>query len=77
MGEGKADIRSWRTIPSKFDIVRMTLEPGKKEIKVWLYPVKGEPRSQDIMVNVKAGSKKVVPVYVYSGVVMPKVVEKK
>jgi hypothetical protein len=77
VGKDVADVRSWRTIPARFDIIRMTLEPGKKKIKVWLYPVKGEPRSETVEVNVVAGKKKVAPVYVWSGVVMPKVVEEK
>lgn len=77
LGKDKADIRCWKTIPSRFDIIRMELAPGKKEIKVHLEPVAGEPREVVYKVDVKAGGKKVLPVYVYSGTVMPPLVEKK
>lgn len=72
-----ADIRCWRTIPSQFDIIRMELKPGKKEIKVHLYPADGgEPRDVVLNTGVTEGGKKVIPVYAYTGTVMPPVVEK-
>jgi hypothetical protein len=75
--EDRADVRSWRTIPARFDIVRMPLEPGKKKMKVWLYPAKGEARLKEVEIAVAAGKKKVVPVYLYSSVKMPPVKEEK
>jgi len=77
MGKGKADIRGWRTMPSRFDIIRMELKPGKKKIKVRLFPAAGGEREVDLQTEVKAGEKKVLPVYAYSGYVTPKVKEEK
>jgi uncharacterized protein len=73
----KADIRCWKTIPSRFDIIRMELAPGKKEIKVHLSPVDGEPRDVKMSIDIKTGEKKVLPVFVYSGTIMPPLVENK
>ncbi len=77
MGSGKADTRSWRTIPSRFDIIRMEVTPGKKKINVDLYTVSGLARQVVLEADVKAGAKKVMPVFAFSGIVMPKFVEKK
>jgi hypothetical protein len=77
VSEDKADTRSWRTIPARFHIVRAVVEPGKHNLTIELYPSSGaDVREEKITVNVKAGGKKVVPIYVFSGEKLPPVAEK-
>jgi tetratricopeptide (TPR) repeat protein len=65
--EDKADTRCWRTIPARFHIIRMALDPGKKKIEVELYPSSGaEMRVEMVEADVIAGKKIVVPVFVFS-----------
>lgn len=61
----QADTRSWRTLPGRFHMIRMQLEPGKHEIKLKLNLTDGSVMEKNISVKIKAKQKKAVPVYVF------------
>lgn len=63
----QADTRSWRTLPGRFHLVRMSLPPGKHAVTVRLTGLSGAVREEQIEVNVKRGKKTVIPVFAYSG----------
>ncbi len=64
--DDKADTRSWRTIPARFRVARLMLEPGKTKITVTLNPAgKGAPVTQVFDVNMKKGEKKAIPVFFF------------
>ncbi|MBN2755385.1 MAG: hypothetical protein JXR81_11075 [Candidatus Goldbacteria bacterium] len=69
VGEEKADTRCWRTIPSRFHLVRVKLAPGQHEIKVTLKAAPGDKLHQDRVETITAtlakGQKKVYPVYAF------------
>ncbi len=69
--DDKADTRSWRTLPSRFLVTRMTLSPGKSKVKVIIYP-RGYDEDKtgtiavvekEIEIKLKAGEKKVIPIF--------------
>jgi uncharacterized protein len=61
----KADTRSWRTLPSRFHIVRVPLPPGKHDLEIRIETMSGTTRpGSSIQVELKKGQKKVIPVYV-------------
>ncbi len=68
----------WRTIPSRFFLVRVPLDPGKHDIKIILNTKKGETKEKIISVKLKRGKKKVYPVYAYGvdSVVPKEVIDK-
>lgn len=65
LGEDKADTRCWRTIPSRFQVVRMAVEPGRTQALVKIQSVRGEEREEVFELDLKAGQKKVLPVYCF------------
>jgi len=69
VGEEKADTRCWRTIPSRFHLVRIKLAPGQHEIKVTLKAAAGDKlhtdREEIITATLAKGQKKVYPVYAF------------
>ncbi len=69
VGEEKSDTRCWRTIPSRFHLVRIKLAPGKHEIKVTLKAAADDKLHQDRVETITAtlakGQKKVYPVYAF------------
>ena len=62
--EDRADTRSWRTIPARFQLVRMPVTPGKVKASLVLNNAEG-PKELDFDYNLKPGQKKVVPVFSY------------
>ncbi|PKL92406.1 MAG: hypothetical protein CVV21_03605 [Candidatus Goldiibacteriota bacterium HGW-Goldbacteria-1] len=69
VGEERADTRCWRTIPSRFHLVRIKLAPGQHEIKVTLKAAPGDKlhtdREEIITTKLVKGQKKVYPVYAF------------
>jgi hypothetical protein len=61
----QADTRSWRTLPSRFIMIRKYYEPGKKTVKVTLDTVSGK-REQSFDLKLKAGGKKIIPMYAFN-----------
>ncbi|MBN2754569.1 MAG: hypothetical protein JXR81_06840 [Candidatus Goldbacteria bacterium] len=61
----QADTRSWRTLPSRFIMIRKYYEPGKKTVKVTLDTVSGK-RELPFNLKLKAGAKKVIPIYAFN-----------
>jgi hypothetical protein len=62
--EDRADTRSWRTIPARFQLVRMAVTPGKMKASLVLNNAEGS-KELDFSYNLKPGQKKVVPVFCY------------
>jgi hypothetical protein len=62
----EADTRSWHTLPARFHFIRIPLTPGRNTINVALYNAQGIPSEKVIDVNIRAGEKKVVPVFVFN-----------
>ncbi len=67
IGEEKADTRSWRTIPGRFQLVRLPVTPGsKRKIIIEIYDRgRSEPNQQIFEVYLKQGQKKVIPIYYF------------
>jgi hypothetical protein len=61
----QADTRCWRTLPNRFGLVRLALSPGVHQLNLQLESYHGDYRPvRTLTVELKAGEKKVVPVYV-------------
>jgi hypothetical protein len=61
----QADTRCWRTLPNRFGLVRLPLPPGKHQLSVQIEAYAGGVRPlQTLTVELKAGEKKVLPLYV-------------
>ena len=65
VGEEKADTRSWRTLPARFQTVRLAVEPGDVNLLVKLYSVRGVEKELKYDMKLKAGQKKVLPIYCF------------
>jgi hypothetical protein len=64
--EDKADTRSWRTIPARFDLIRMAVNPGKVKVGLVFTPTDTMVQNEmDFDYKLKPGEKKVVPVFCY------------
>jgi hypothetical protein len=63
VSEDKADTRSWRTIPARFQVVRMAVPAGNVKALVKLTNVSGIEKVLPFEFNLKAGQKKVIPVF--------------
>jgi hypothetical protein len=63
VSEDKADTRSWRTIPARFQVVRMAVPTGNVKALVKLTSVSGIEKVLPFEFNLKAGQKKVIPVF--------------
>jgi len=61
----QADTRSWRTLPSRFIIARKYYQPGKRTINLTLDTPTGR-REIPFEIKLKAGSKKIIPVYAFN-----------
>jgi hypothetical protein len=59
----QADTRSWRTLPSRFHLIRIQVPPGKYNLKLTLHLTGGATREENI--DIVARNKKVVPVYCF------------
>src|ERR1035437_1010899 len=66
VGEEKADTRSWRTIPARFQMIRLSLPPGDIKALVKLYSVNGIEREIPFDLKLRAGQKKVLPIYCFN-----------
>ncbi len=68
IGKEKADTRCWRTVPARFIMVRVPVNPGKNvlEIEMELYSKKKKTEIKKIEVEIRKGEKKVLPFFVYS-----------
>ncbi len=68
IGKEKADTRCWRTVPARFMMVRVPVNPGKTvlEIEMEPYSKKKEVKTEKIEVETGKGEKKVLPLFVYS-----------
>jgi uncharacterized protein len=61
----QADTRSWRTLPNRFHVVRLTLPAGSHELEVRVETTRGATRSlPPLVVELKMGEKKAIPLYV-------------
>ena len=67
VGEEKADTRSWRTIPGRFQIVRFPVTPGSKRKIIAEIYVRGssEPIQQVFEIYLNQGKKKVIPIFIF------------
>lgn len=66
VGEERADLRCWRTIPSRFYVARAILAPGKHTVTLRLTDAKtGVAREEKITADIKAGKKTTMPVYAF------------
>lgn len=65
VGEEKADTRCWRTIPSRFQIVRFQVTPDSKRKIITEIYLKGNstPVQEIFEIYLKQGKKKVIPIY--------------
>ncbi|MCX8093600.1 MAG: hypothetical protein N3E50_05485 [Candidatus Goldbacteria bacterium] len=61
----QADTRSWRTLPSRFHLMRVVLEPGQYQLKLKLNLIKGGFKEQIFDIKIKSGKKKVIPVFCF------------
>lgn len=61
----QADTRSWRTLPGRFHIIRLQLNPGKYNIKLKLNMADGTVRDEVIPIKIQQRQKKVFPIYVF------------
>ncbi|MBP7793071.1 MAG: hypothetical protein KA120_08430 [Candidatus Goldbacteria bacterium] len=62
----QADTRSWRTLPGRFHMLRIALPPGKRELKLSLNSIRGGVKEQTFNVEIKAGKKKIIPVFCFN-----------
>ncbi len=62
----QADTRSWRTLPSRFHIMRVCLKPGQYNLKLTLNLIKGGVREMPFNIKIKEGKKKVIPVFCFN-----------
>ncbi len=62
----QADTRSWRTLPGRFHLLRVTLNPGQHQLKLKLNFIKGGVKEQNFNVKIKEGKKKVIPVFCFN-----------
>jgi hypothetical protein len=62
----QADTRCWRTLPARFRIVRLQLPQGKHTIQLALKLTNGTDRPESFDVNIKAGQKKIIPVFAFN-----------
>jgi len=62
----QADTRSWRTLPARFHILRVTLTPGKYQLKLKLNLIKGGLKEQVFDIIIKEGKKRVIPVFCFN-----------
>ncbi|MCE5300660.1 MAG: hypothetical protein LLG37_07300 [Spirochaetia bacterium] len=60
----QADTRSWRTLPARFHILRLRLKPGKTNLNININRMSGGSETVPLEINVRAGEKRVVPVFV-------------
>ena len=68
MASEQADTRSWRTLPGRFHVARLSLSPGTHTVKIKMTGFSGAVREETITVKVKKGKKIVVPVFAYSAI---------
>lgn len=61
----QADTRSWRTLPARFHLMRVTLKPGKYQLKLKLNLLKGGVKELSFSMKIKKGEKKVLPVFCF------------
>ena len=61
----QADTRSWRTLPARFQVIRMQLKPGKYDINVRLNMLDGSVKEETVSVKIKERQKKAVPVFAF------------
>jgi hypothetical protein len=66
VGEEKADTRSWRTIPARFQMIRLAVEPGDVNLLVKISSVSGIEKETPFKLKLKAGQKKVLPIYCFN-----------
>jgi hypothetical protein len=62
----QADTRNWRTLPGRFHLLRVSLPPGKRQLKLTLNLARGGTREQTFNVEIKAGKKKIIPVFCFN-----------
>lgn len=62
----QADTRSWRTLPARFHLLRVALNPGQYQLKLRLNLSKGGIKEQIFNLKVKEGKKKVIPVFCFN-----------
>ncbi len=63
----QADIRSWRTLPARFHIIRIPLDIGKYELKLKMVLSNGNTIENPLKINIsKANQKKVLPVFKFN-----------
>jgi hypothetical protein len=59
-----ADTRSWKTLPSRFHLVRFTAS-GTQKVDLKMHMTDGSVREKVIKIKVDPGAKKVIPVYCF------------
>lgn len=65
MATEQADTRSWRTLPNRFHIIRLPLEPGRHELEVRVEGlIDGSRPGYPLVVELNKGQKKVLPVFI-------------
>jgi hypothetical protein len=62
--EDRADTRSWRTVPARFQLIRMAVKPGKVKVNLILSTESGD-KPYDFDYTLRPGEKKVVPVFCF------------
>jgi hypothetical protein len=62
----QADTRSWRTLPARFHLIRMPLEPGKQNLILNLISQNGQRIEQELNLVLKPGQKKVIPIFKFN-----------